>query len=67
MSKPRFPGIAVRLVNEDGNAYAILGRTISAMREANVPQKEIAKFMREATRGDYDNLLVTVTRWVDVR
>jgi hypothetical protein len=37
------------------------------MREARVPPKQIAKFMREATAGDYDNLLVTVARWVDVR
>jgi hypothetical protein len=64
---PKYPNVTVRLVGEDGNAFAIMGRVISAMREAGVPQKEIAKYMKESMAGDYDHLLMVALRWVDVR
>ena len=63
---PRYPTARVRLVGEDGNAFAILGRTKRALREAGAPREAIADFFREATAGDYDQLLGTVLRWVDV-
>ncbi len=67
MSKsPKYP-VVVHLVGQDGNGFAILGRTCHAMREARVPSKQIAKFMKDAAARDYDNLLVTVMRWADVR
>jgi hypothetical protein len=37
-----------------------------ALRRARVPQEEIKQFQLEATSGDYDNLLQTCMRWVDV-
>lgn len=50
----------VRLVGEDGNAFAILGRVRRAMRVAGWPQEKVQEFLREATAGDYDHLLQTV-------
>jgi hypothetical protein len=64
---PLHPEIRVRLVGEDGNAFAILGRCQRAAREAGLPQDEISRFFAEATAGDYDTLLVTAIRWFDVR
>jgi hypothetical protein len=32
----KYPNVSVRLVGEDGNAFAILGRVIKAMRHADV-------------------------------
>jgi hypothetical protein len=58
--------LQVRLSGEDGNAYSILGRTTAALRAAGVPQEEIDTFFAEATSGDYDHLLQTTMRWVDV-
>lgn len=63
---PRYPAARVRLVGEDGNAFAILGRTRRALQEAGASRDEIAAFLREATAGDYDQLLGTVLRWVEV-
>lgn len=63
---PRYPYIRVRLVGEDGNAFAILGRVMRAMRRAGLPPEELAAFRDEATAGDYDDLLAAVLRWVDV-
>lgn len=64
---PKYPAARVRLVGEDGNAFAILGRTRRALQEAGASGEEIATFFREATAGDYDQLLGTVLRWVDAR
>lgn len=62
---PKLPHVRVLLSGEDGNAFAILGRTMKAMRRAGVTQDEINEFKGEATSGDYDHLLQTVMRWVE--
>ncbi len=55
----------VRLVGEDGNAFAILGRVRRAILRSNHP--ELAdEFVQEATAGDYDHLLATCLRYVTV-
>ena len=54
-NKPR-----VRLVGEDGNAYAILGRCNRAARKAGWSKERQDAFVAKATSGDYDNLLRTV-------
>jgi hypothetical protein len=41
--------------------------TLQRRREkAGVEKPEIDAFTKEATRGDYDHLLMTAMRWVDV-
>jgi hypothetical protein len=66
MDETKYPDVKVKLVGEDGNAFAILGRVRAALRHAKVSQEEIEKFTTEATSGDYDNLLATCMKWVDV-
>ncbi len=46
---PRYPRVRVRLVGEDGNAFAILGRTRRALQNAGASPKDVAEFIREAT------------------
>lgn len=60
----KFPDVIVPLVGEDGNAFAILGRVITAMRRAGCTKEEIDAFKTEATSGDYDHLLATVMETV---
>lgn len=62
----KYPDVSVRLVGEDGNAFAILGRVQKALRRANVPDAELKAFMDEATASDYNHLLATAMRWVNV-
>jgi len=62
----RYPQISVKLVGRNGNAIAVLGAVIRALRNARVPIDEIVLFNEEATSGDYDHLLATCMRWVDV-
>jgi hypothetical protein len=62
--QPRYPEVQVQLSGEDGNAFAILGRTSVALRAAGVSQEEIDAYFAEATSGDYDHLLQTTMAWV---
>ena len=62
----KYPDITVELVGQDGNAFAILGSVSQALRRADVSKAEIKEFTDEATSGDYDHLLQTCMRWVDV-
>ena len=57
--------IPVKLVGTDGNAFAILGRVKQALVAAG--HTELAEqFMKDATTGDYDNLLRVCTEYVEV-
>ncbi len=58
--------VEVKLVGEDGNAFAIMGRVVKAMRKAGVSQAEIKEYENEAMSGDYDHLLQTTMEWVEV-
>jgi len=62
----KHPEITVQLVGEDGNAFSILGAVSGAMRRAGVSKEERDQFMSEAMSGDYDHLLVTCMKWVNV-
>jgi len=62
--KPKYPHVCVRLVGEDGNAFAIIGRTRRALRLAGVREQQVEEFTRQATSGDYTHLLRTVLDWV---
>ncbi len=54
----------VRLVGEDGNAFAILGRVSKALRQAGQGDK-VKEMTDKAMAGDYDHLLATVLEYVD--
>lgn len=62
----RYPEIEVQLVGTDGNAFAVLGNVRRALARGGVPKEEQDEFMAEAMSGDYDHLLATVFRWVEV-
>jgi hypothetical protein len=64
-TQPRYPEVQVQLSGQDGNAFAILGRTTAALRAAGVPSEEIDAYFAEATSGDYDHLLQTTMAWVN--
>jgi hypothetical protein len=59
-------GIEVDLIGHDGNAFAVLGRVRQAMQRAGVAPDVIVAYTAEATAGDYDHLLATTMRYVDV-
>jgi len=66
MSDIKYPDIKIMLTGTDGKAYAIIGRVRRALQAADVSDAEVEKFTADATSGDYDHLLRTCMRWVDV-
>ncbi len=64
----KYPEVkTVKLVGEDGNAFAILGRVMRAMKLAGLPKEVQDAYFTEATSGDYDHLLQTTMKWVKVK
>jgi hypothetical protein len=66
MDEPLYPEIEVQLVGLDGNAGAIMGRVAEALRRDGVPRDKINEFRTECMSGDYDHLLQTCMKWVEV-
>lgn len=65
-SQPYFPEVAVQLTGSDGNAFAIMGAVGKALRKFGCDQLVVRDFQQEAMAGDYNQLLMTCMRWVDV-
>ena len=64
--EPKYPAIEVKLLGTEGNAFAVLARVSKALKEAGVSKEQRDAFYAEATSGDYDHLLATCMRWVEV-
>ena len=62
----KYPHITVTLTGSNGNAFTLIGKVQQALRLANVPPEEIKAFRDEAMSGDYDKVLQTCMKWVDV-
>ena len=62
----KYPEVKVTLLGEDGNAFYILGAVRKALLRAGVGNTECENFVEEATSGDYNDLLTTVMKWVEV-
>ena len=56
----------VKLINQDGNAFLLIGRIKQALRRAGADKEYINKYLQEATSGDYDNLLVVSMQFANV-
>lgn len=64
--KPKYPDIEVNLTGMNGNAFVIMGAVSNALRRAKVPEVNIKEFIDECKGGDYDHLLQTCFKWVNV-
>lgn len=65
MTTPLFD-TTVELVGEDGNAFAIMVKVRRAIKNAGGTDEDVDAFIEEATSGDYDNLLRTAMKYVNV-
>ncbi len=64
---PKFPDVRVKLVGQDGNVFAIIGRVCRALRQGGANDADVKAFTDEITAArSYDDALVVVMRWVDV-
>ena len=62
----KYPNITVKLIGNDGNAFAIIANMKNAMQRHKVSKEDIDSFLKEAMSGDYDHLLRTCMKWVNV-
>jgi len=62
----KHPDVKVRLVGEDGNAFAILGKVSKALKRAGY-KEDAEEFLTEAMSGDYNHLLRVCMSYVEVR
>lgn len=60
---PIYPEIHLPMIDENGNAFAILNRAMRLMREHEIDKSEIDQFQAEATADGCDHLLQTCMRW----
>lgn len=66
LMSPKYEAISVQLTGADGNAFAIMAKVSSALRKESIADDEVEKYLAESMSGDYDNLLSTAMRWVNV-
>lgn len=66
MNSIKYPNIIVDLSTVDGNAFSIMGAVTRAMKKHGVSNDEINQYRKEATSGDYSNLLSVTEEWVTV-
>ncbi|MGI5818146.1 MAG: hypothetical protein ACOX9R_08610 [Armatimonadota bacterium] len=65
MKMSNTPKPKIRLIGEDGNAFAILARARKALKKAG-REDEFDEFMAEATSKDYKHLLRVAMEWFEV-
>ncbi|RZB34871.1 MAG: hypothetical protein SRB1_00639 [Desulfobacteraceae bacterium Eth-SRB1] len=56
----------VKLVGEDGNAFAVMGKVRKALRKAGADQEYIDSFIDKSMAGDYNHLLGVAMEYADV-
>ena len=57
---PKFPEVTVNL-NGVTSPFTVVARTITAMREAGIPEESVVQYADAATFGDFEHVL-TATR-----
>lgn len=61
----KFPDVHVQLSGIDGNAMSIMATVARGLRHAG-HGSQVCDFMDEAMSGDYENVIATAMRWVEV-
>jgi len=67
MNATKYPEIEVQLTGSDGNAFAVIGKVCRELKRGGASAEEVSAFTEEATAGDYDHVLMTCMKWVEVR
>lgn len=62
----KYQTVTVKLTGNDGNAFSIMAQVSKALRKAGATADEVSEYMSESMSGDYDNLLRTAMKWVNV-
>lgn len=58
--------IDVQLTGEEGNAFVIISNVRKEMTKAGLTKEQVKEFLDEAMSGDYDHLLRTCVKYVNI-
>jgi hypothetical protein len=60
--------ISVKLIGTDGNAFALITKVSNALKWSGQPDamETAEKFREEAMKGDYNHVLQTILKYVEV-
>lgn len=56
----------VKLLEQNGNAFMIMGTISKALKKAGADEEYVQMYMEESQSGDYDNLLRVALKYADV-
>lgn len=56
----------VKLLEQNGNAFMIMGTISKALKKAGADEEYVQMYMEESQAGDYDNLLRVALKYADV-
>ena len=56
----------VKLIDTNGNAFAIIGRVKQALERSGADKEYVDRFVQEAMARDYNHLLSTAMEYVNV-
>lgn len=62
----KYPNISVELIGKNGNAFYIIGKVLEALKEAGY-KNGADKYLQEAISGDYNDLLRTTMKYVNIK
>ena len=65
-SSVKFPEVHVKLTGTDGNAFAVMGAVIKAMKRAGCSADDVSEYQSDAMSGDYNHLLQVSMLTVEV-
>lgn len=65
MKEPKIKP-TVKLIDTDGNAFAIIGRVKNALSKAGADKEYIERYQNDAMAGDYDHLRCITMDYVNV-
>ena len=63
MSRTEAVFVMPDLKGPEGNAFVLLGLADSSLKTHGYSKEEREYFRKQATSGDYDNLLATIMEW----
>lgn len=66
MTDVKYPHISLNMSQVDGNAYAIMGAVRRLLKRHGVSQDTVDEFTKEAKNGDYDHMIQTCMRWINL-
>lgn len=67
MRGPEKQPIIRNICNPDGTIYGIIEKVRRVLRAAGADQEYLNQYVQESMAGDYDNLLPTAMKYVEIQ